>query len=233
MHALVRGAIGAATLSALAALASAELARAPDPATATAGSTLLAGCPPRTVPDGAACTPVPALGVVDSPARATAGAHELIARGPERPEDLARYVPPFGAVAAHLDPDGALVSQGAQGHAVRAIALEHQEGAAELRFAGDLDGPTLITFHTVQERGRVRRYLVAITGLSALAPNLLAGSPLAEGERLGTAGASLRVAIRQLRDNVDPERVAPKKLLASSVSVVTDPRNVLRLAAAP
>lgn len=231
MHALVRGAIGAAALGALAALASIELERTPAPARAPVRSAFRADCPPRTVPDGAACAPLPA--VADGPVRATADAHERIARRPERPEALERYVAPFGAVAARLDGDGAFVFPGAQGRAVHAILLEHQEGEAELRFAGDLEGPAIITLHTVHEGGRARRYVVALTGLRDLAPNLLAGSSVGEGDRLGTADASPRLETRQLRDGVDPERVAPKKLLANSVSVATDPRNVFRLAAAP
>jgi hypothetical protein len=225
MHALVRGAVGAAAFSALAALAP-ELG----PGTTALPPELprsAAVCPSHAVPDGRGCVPVPAL------ARATAtDARDLIVRQPERPESLARYAPLLGSVQPRLE-GSALAYDGARGQTVRLVALEGQAGGAEIRFAGDLDGGTVITLHVVGEGDRARRYLVLHTGLDAIAPTLLAGARPAEGERLGTAGASFRMEFRQLRASADLERIAPKKLATSAVSVTTDPRNVLRLAPTP
>jgi murein DD-endopeptidase MepM/ murein hydrolase activator NlpD len=71
--------------------------------------------------------------------------------------------------------------------------------------------------------------------LDAIAPGVHVGSTLREGDLVGTVGDSgsprivhLHLEVRRVRDAVDLARVpAGAPMIADSVTVVCDPRNVL------
>ena len=186
-------------------------------------------------------------------------AYDQIPRQPERPADYARFAWPIAT------PDGPRVLSGydldlpdeaqrrgrrlshvghggvdltaPRGTEVHASPLEHQEGDAEVLFAGKLFGTTVVTRHTVRAAGRVHDYLVLFGHLDGVAPGVRAGDTARAGDLLGWVGDSaspgvvhLHLEVRRLRDGVDPRRVPPTQLVAPETSIVCDPRNVLPLA---
>lgn len=124
-----------------------------------------------------------------------------------------------------------------RGTPVRVVALEHQEGKAEVLYAGALFGTTVITRHTLREAGRDREYVVLYGHLSGIAPGVAPGRALADGDAIGEVGDTgsagfphLHLEIRRVREGVDLARTpAGGRLVAEDVSVVSDPRNVLPL----
>ena len=125
----------------------------------------------------------------------------------------------------------------AKGTPVALVALEHQQGDAEVLFTGKLFGTTVITRHSVREGGRTREYLVLFGHLDSIAPGASPGARVPEGTIVGAVGDTgspelvhLHLEIRRVRDAVDLAKVpAGGTLIAESVSVVCDPRNVLPL----
>jgi murein DD-endopeptidase MepM/ murein hydrolase activator NlpD len=119
---------------------------------------------------------------------------------------------------------------------VRVPALEHQEGEAEVVFAGQLFGTTVATSHTVREGGRLRQYVVLFGHLErAIATP---GAKPARGETLGLVGDTgspglvhLHLEVRQVREQIELGEVASdgRRLVDPAVTVATDPRNVLVL----
>jgi murein DD-endopeptidase MepM/ murein hydrolase activator NlpD len=120
---------------------------------------------------------------------------------------------------------------------VKSLELEHQEGDAEVLYTGRLFGTTVVARHTLREGGRLRDYVVLFGHLDAIAPGLAPGAALKEGDLVGTVGDTgspelvhLHYEVRRVREGVDLAAVpAGAQLIAESISVVCDPRNVLPL----
>lgn len=187
--------------------------------------------------------------------------YEQIPRLPERPADydVYRYPIPPGLPGGHyvvsgydLDrPDeqqrrgrtlrhvghGGVDLPQRKGTPVHVVALEHQEGDAEVLYAGPLFGTTVVTRQTVREEARTRDYVVLFGHLDSIGAGVSAGSTLKDGDVLGTVGDTgspelvhLHLEIRRVREGVDIAKVpAGGPLLADAVTVVCDPRNVLPL----
>ncbi len=190
-------------------------------------------------------------------------AYDEIPRRPERPADYDayRYPIPPGLPGGHsvvsgydLDrPDesqrrgwrlhavghGGVDLPQAKGTPIQMIALEHQQGDADVLYVGPYFGNTVITRHTVREGGRLRDYLLFFGHMDAPAPGLQAGSVVKEGDLVGTVGDTgspelvhLHFEVRRMRDGVDAvqlARMGPGRLTQGDASVVCDPRNVLPL----
>ena len=121
-----------------------------------------------------------------------------------------------------------------RGAPVRALQLPHQQGDAEVVFAGSLFGKTVATRHTLAEAGRNRDYLLIHGHLDTIAPNLGPAAVAPPGTPLGTVGDSgsegrvhLHLEVRQVRDGVPPNLLRSTELADRTVSIVCDPRNVL------
>ncbi len=187
--------------------------------------------------------------------------YEQIPRLPERPADydLYRYPIPPGLPDGHyvvsgydLDqPDdkqrraptlkhvghGAVDLPQAKGTPVAMIRLEHQEGPAEVLYAGTVFGTTVLTRHSLREGGRLRDYVMLLGHLDAISPGITPGVSVPEGQIVGTVGDTasprivhLHLEVRRVRDGIDLGKVpAGFPMIADSVTVVCDPRNVLPL----
>ena len=187
--------------------------------------------------------------------------YEQIPRLPDRPKDYDAYrypIPPGlpnghyvvsgydldrpdaeqrrGRTLSHVGHGGLDLPQ-AKGTPIKLVALEHQEGEAEVLFTGSLFGTTVVTRHTLREGGRLLDYVVLFGHLDAIASGLAPGATLKEGDLVGTVGDTaspqlvhLHYEVRRVREGVDLAKVpAGAQLVADSVSVVCDPRNVLPL----
>jgi murein DD-endopeptidase MepM/ murein hydrolase activator NlpD len=187
--------------------------------------------------------------------------YDQIPRRPDRPSDYDAYVYPIPAglpngrhVISGYDLDrpdetqrrgrtlhavghGGVDLPQARGTPVAMIALDHQQGDAEVVYAGPLFGNTVVTRHTLHEGGGLRDYILLFGHLDAIAPGLAKGNPVRVGEIVGTVGDTgspelihLHLEARRVREGVDVSTVtAPSTLLANEISVVCDPRNVLPL----
>ena len=123
-----------------------------------------------------------------------------------------------------------------KGTPVKLVPLEHQQGDADVVYAGPLFGTTVVTRHTLREGGQLRDYLILYGHLDAAAPGVIPGAHLKEGDVVGFVGDTgspelvhLHLEARRVRDGVDVRKKSPGQLLETSVSVVCDPRNVLPL----
>lgn len=187
--------------------------------------------------------------------------YDQIPRLPERPSDYDayRYPIPPGLAGGHyvvsgydLDqPDekqrrgatlthvghGAVDLPQVKGTPVAMIALEHQEGPAEVLYAGTLFGTTVLTRHTLREGGQLRDYVLLLGHLDSISPGISAGTTVNEGQVVGAVGDTaspnlvhLHLEVRRVREGVDLGKTpAGAPMIAESVSVVCDPRNVLPL----
>jgi murein DD-endopeptidase MepM/ murein hydrolase activator NlpD len=150
----------------------------------------------------------------------------------DRPDEMQRR----GRRLSHVGHGGVDLPQ-TKGTPVKMIALEHQEGGAEVLYTGPLFGTTVLTRHTLREGGRLRDYVVLFGHLDAIAPGVSAGRTLEDGAMVGAVGDTgspelvhLHLEVRRVRDGVDLARVpSGSPLIAENVSVVCDPRNVLPL----
>ncbi|MDF2694791.1 MAG: hypothetical protein K0S65_3174 [Labilithrix sp.] len=187
--------------------------------------------------------------------------YEQIPRLPDRPADYDAYrypIPPGlagghhvvsgydldqpnekqrrGAALKHIG-HGAVDLPQAKGTPVNMIALDHQEGDAEVLYAGGLFGTTVLTRHTLREGGRLRDYVLLLGHLDSIAPGVTVGTTVKEGQLVGTVGDTgsptlvhLHLEVRRVREGVDLAKVpAGMPMIAESVTVVCDPRNVLPL----
>jgi murein DD-endopeptidase MepM/ murein hydrolase activator NlpD len=185
--------------------------------------------------------------------------YEQIPRMPERPEDYDAYrypIPPVsgghhavgpydldrpdseqrrGARLTHTGHGGVDLMQ-ARGTEVRLVALEHQQGDAQVVFAGSLFGISLVTKHTLREGGRLRDYVVLHGHLDGIAAGLEVGATLREGDLIGYVGDTgseglvhLHLEVRQVRDGIDPAELSTQQVVRNNVSIPCDPRNVLPL----
>lgn len=150
----------------------------------------------------------------------------------DQPDDKQRRAPSLSHVG-----HGAVDLPQAKGTPVAMITLEHQEGPAEVLYAGTLFGTTVLTRHTVHEGGRLRDYVMLLGHLDSIAPGISAGVTVQDGQIVGAVGDTasprivhLHLETRRVRDNVDLSKVpAGIAMIAESVTVVCDPRNVLPL----
>jgi hypothetical protein len=183
--------------------------------------------------------------------------YEQIPRRPDRPADYAAYrypVPCEGeCVVSGYDLDqpdehqrrgrrlshvghGAVDLPEKKGTPIVVLMLEHQEGDAEVVFAGALFGTTVVTRHSLREGGRLRDYVVLFGHLDAFAAGVRSGVRLKDGDALGTVGDTgspelvhLHLEVRRVRDGIDVSKLSPEALVANENTVVCDPRNVLPL----
>ena len=193
-------------------------------------------------------------------------AYEQIPRRPDRPAsyDVYRYPIPPGIPGGHyvvsgydLDrPDesqrrgrtlhavghGGVDLPQARGTPVSMIALEHQQGDADVVYVGPLFGTTVVTRHTLREGGRLRDYILLFGHLDATAPGIAPGVVVKAGDPIGNVGDTgspelvhLHLEARRVREGLDVTKrvnaggAGPASLLDGDVSVVCDPRNVLPL----
>lgn len=185
--------------------------------------------------------------------------YDQIPRRPDRPADYGAYrypiPPPAGGklvmsgydldlpddvqrrarTLSHVGHGGIDLAQ-ARGTEVHLVKLEHQEGDAQIVYAGKLFGTTVVTRHSVREGGRLCDYLLLHGHLDRVAPGLEKGQSLPEGALLGFVGDSaspgivhLHLEARRVRDGVDPMTLPVGKIAANEATVVCDPRNVLPL----
>jgi hypothetical protein len=256
MHPLVKAAASVAVLTALGSLDRGPAPRAAPiapPAAARGVDGLPALCPPGTLPEGPVCLRIPVEGaeaatpspiVNDLGRSGTAG--ERVPRRPDRPEEAARYRYPVGlgerAPKVLSAFEGERGGHGVEiaatpGEKVTLVALEGQEGPAEVVFAGDHDGALAVaTRHDVREGAELHRYLVIYSGMERLEQSVAEGARLEAGAALGhvpvTAGGhliTLSLEARQVRAGATLGTVDEKRLADSSVSVPIDLRNVLPL----
>lgn len=187
--------------------------------------------------------------------------YDQIPRLPERPADYDayRYPIPPGLAGGHyvvsgydLDqPDerqrrgptlrhvghGAVDLPQAKGTPVQMISLDHQEGDAEVLYAGSLFGTTVLTRHTVREAGRLRDYVMLFGHLDSVGAGVTPGVMVKDGQIVGAVGDSgsprlvhLHLEVRRVRDGIDLAKIpAGPPMIEESVTVVCDPRNVLPL----
>lgn len=184
--------------------------------------------------------------------------YEQIPRRPDRPADYEAYrfpLPPALPNGKHVisgydldQPDegqrrgrtlravghGGLDIPQARGTPIHLVALESQEGDAEVVYVGTLFGTTVVTRHTIHEGGRLRDYLVLFGHLDRPAPGLAPSARLQQDDVVGFVGDTgspelvhLHLETRRVRDGVDVTKVGVGRLLDATVSVVCDPRNVL------
>ncbi|HEY8078419.1 MAG TPA: M23 family metallopeptidase [Labilithrix sp.] len=150
----------------------------------------------------------------------------------DRPDDKQRR----GASLSHVGHGGVDLPQ-TKGTPVKLVALEHQEGPADVLYTGPLFGTTVVTRHSLRENGRLQDYVVLFGHLDSIAPGITPGRALSDGEIVGAVGDTgsrelvhLHYEVRRVRESVDLARVgAGAPLIAENVSVVCDPRNVLPL----
>jgi hypothetical protein len=227
MHALVKGALAAAALSVIGTVTA---VRAPPVVTAALprvasssppGSPVAAltqmPCPPRELPEGDACTPVPPLGAPDRAdsdrgemqreRRTRRSTVEIIPRKPDRPVDASAFAFPLKGDEAPLflrgfddtlpAADGpfeaspvSLEIVAARGAPVSTLMLDGQAGPTTVAATGRAIGTTLVTAHIVRAEGRERTILLVYGHLDALAPDLAVGRDLAPGDVLGFVGDS-------------------------------------------
>ncbi len=252
MHPLVKAAAAVAVLTALGSLDRGPRPPAPAviaPAQARGVDGMPALCPPGTLPEGPVCVHLPREQPVallpGSPSRSERPSIE-IPRGPDRPEDPARYLYPVGT-AEHpprvmrgfgRDQDApGIVLAARPGEKVTLVTLDRQEGPAELVFAGDRDGNTLVTSHLVKEGGQLRAYLMIHGKLDHFEEGLAVGATLEPGAVLGYAEVhqareglvQISLEARQVREGARLGDLDAKKLGDPALSIAVDLRNLLPL----
>lgn len=142
-----------------------------------------------------------------------------------------------GRTLSHVGHGSGPARRQTKGTPVKLVSLEHQEGEAEVLYAGRLFGTTVVTRHTLREGGRLRDYLVLFGHLDAIASGIAPGTTVKDGDVVGAVGDTgspelvhLHLEVRRVREGVDVAKVpAGAALLGESVSTVSDPRNVLPL----
>jgi murein DD-endopeptidase MepM/ murein hydrolase activator NlpD len=123
-----------------------------------------------------------------------------------------------------------------KGTPITMVALDHQEGDADVVYVGPLFGTTVVTRHALREGGRLRDYLLLFGHLEAPALGLQRGSHLRAGDPVGLVGDTgspelvhLHLEARRVRDGVDALKLTIEALASGDSTIVCDPRNVLPL----
>jgi hypothetical protein len=254
MHPLVRGAAAAAVLTALGSFYRPASDPAPSAAPSAVGDVrgvdgLPAPCGSGTLPEGPVCLRIPGEhdtllleGRDRAPSRGEPVA-DRIPRRPERPADPAAYLYPVGEpgrpphVLNSLDKPGVRLAV-RPGERVVLLGLEHQVGPAEVIFAGELFGRTVVTAHRVDDGRRQRTYLLFHGGLNRTAPAVVPGARLEPGAELGFARADYDVSAglidvyleaREVREGAKLDPADARRLVDPALGVPTDVRNVLPL----
>jgi murein DD-endopeptidase MepM/ murein hydrolase activator NlpD len=183
--------------------------------------------------------------------------YDQIPRRPDRPADYDAYrypVPcPHGCVVSGYDLDrpdesqrrgrhltyvghGAVDIPEPKGTPIAFVALDHEEGDAEVVFVGPLFGTTVIARVSLREGGRLRDYILLFGHLDAAASGLAPGAQLKEGDLVGMVGDTgspslvhLHLEARRVREGVNVAKLSGPAIIANENSVVCDPRNVLPL----
>lgn len=260
MQPLVRAAVFAAAFAAagvFGGLRPKETPKAPADVARAAAPALAVSCGPFQLPEGDVCLPLPRSGRTerfDGPDRPPRSAvrerSETIPRRPERPADVSAYRFPLAGqdkpvVLEGLDlpkgtvPDAeigpsAVLLGATSGDEVIAVALDGQEGPAEIVFVGELIGGTVVTAHTVREGGRLRQILLVHGLLEGASDRAIEGSSVEDGDVMGYVGSlpggrdALYVEARQVREGTNLSAVESSKLRDDSTSIACDLRNVLR-----
>ncbi|RYZ66416.1 MAG: M23 family metallopeptidase, partial [Proteobacteria bacterium] len=188
--------------------------------------------------------------------------YEHLPRTPDRPADyeLYRYPVPPGlpgrSVVSGYDLDlpddkqrrgislrhvghGGIDLPQVRGTPVHVVTLEHQEGDADVLFAGEVFGRSVLLRQRLRQgAGDLREYVTLFGHLESTAPGLVRGMTVHEGDVIGAVGDSgspglvhLHFEIRRVRDGLDAETVlkdkGPGALFSSASSVPVDPRNLL------
>jgi hypothetical protein len=122
-----------------------------------------------------------------------------------------------------------------RGAPVTAVSLEAQTGPSR-RWVTASTPPRLLTLHRVDRGGSLRTYVLVYDGVTFdTTPGIAdvdVGTPLGRvAPSSGTSGLGLRV--HQLRRGINPEDVAPERLLLDPSSLACDARNVLPFKPAP
>ncbi len=125
------------------------------------------------------------------------------------------------------------VRPGAPGSSL--LSLERQVGPAEVVFAGDLFGRTVVTAHVIDEGTRKRTLLLFHGGLDHAGPGVVPGARLEAGaearraarSELGAGLIDVYLEAREVRDGAKLEGADGKRLTDPAVGVPTDVRNVL------
>lgn len=187
---------------------------------------------------------------LDTPMRLRVGADaDWIPRLPDRPAEYTAYLLPVEQpldVAPWSTGDDSLAEPALEQRGIRIDAaphaavglatLESQESGAEVVAVGELYGVTVVTRHVVHAASGARRYLVFSGNLSRPGPHVLVGARLADTDIVGytssddsPGGAYVYLEIRRERPSsgADADADGPAALAAPSVSIATDPRNVL------
>jgi len=256
MHPLVKAAASVAVLTALGSLDRGP--KAPPlpvaaPAAAQGVDGLPALCGPGTLPEGPVCVRVPVEGAAVAPARpvntmgrsGTTG--DGVPRRPDRPEEASRYRYPVGKAERAPRVIGAFAGEHGggpielavtPGEKVTLVALEGQEGQAEVVFAGERGGDLVVaTRHDVREGPELRSYLLIHSALERLEQGIAEGVHLEPGAALGHAAVvvagghlvTITLEARQVRSGATLGTMDDKRLADSAVSVPIDLRNVLPL----
>lgn len=187
-------------------------------------------CPPRSLPDGTDCLPLPVV----EPSKSASAFLPLL---PGRPEDPSAY----GAV---LVPGRTTVVDAAQ-HTLAATASPDQPVLA-IRVEGQYGPPLRLPFappesvlllYEARRSGATHRYLIIYRGVTASLDASLSQPSLLSGTAIGRVSEStdgVTLAARQIRRNVAFRRdLAAETLLNDAHSFALDPRNVLVLGEAP
>jgi len=249
MHPLVKGAAAASVLTALG-----SLDRGPPPqqqpvqapAQARGVDGLPALCGPGTLPEGPICVRIPAEDAVGPrepvELRRARRGEEAIPRRPDRPADPGQYRYPvkdqkvLGGFDVGATPQGIRLAA-EPGETIKLVALEHQEGPAEVVFAGNrAGGAAVATRHVVREGERTRVYIVIHGHLDQVEPGLAASAKLEPGAALGKAApappAEISLEARQVRESVAAAKTGPlddKRLTDATIAIPIDLRNVLQM----
>lgn len=149
----------------------------------------------------------------------------------DRPDGLQRRGPRLRQVG-----HGAVDLPQVKGTPIRMIALERQQGDAEVLYVGPLFGTTVVTRHSLREGGQLHDYVLLFGHLDSQAPGVHTGAYLKEGDILGFVGDTgspelvhLHLEVRRVRAGLDAAKLGPSAAIANENSVVCDPRNVLPL----
>lgn len=228
-------AVAAGTCALLAALSKfAESMSSSEGASAVSNPATLkpSSCPPRTLPDGNVCVPVPRDKPKVNLERFSVSDH--LPKNPDRPEALSRYQSPLkDTFVLRLDAtSAALVLQAKPDQTLRLLALPKQTQAPKVLFLDREDEGRLAVLHSTEHGERPRLYVLELRGLRP-ASELKQGQALEPGTPIGRAfvsgSAKVTLMTYQVRQSVEPEQLEGESFARGALTMPTDPRNVLEI----